>query len=220
MFELDMLSYLMGKKAGGGSGGGAGGSAEIDALITGTITELNSGAASVGTYAFYRCTALKSVNLPAATSIGEYGFGSCSGLENINFPAVTNIGKYAFSGCSKLTSVKFPLATTVNSYAFQSCSKLERVDFPVATSMGLLFGTSSSVKSLIVRSNTVCSLTVMNAFSSSPIASGTGYIYVPSALVSSYKSATNWKTYAAQFRALENYTVDGTVTGELDESKI
>ena len=59
-----------------------------------------------------------------------------------------------------------------------------------------------------------------NVFKNTPIASGTGYIYVPRALVDSYKVATNWATYAAQFRALEDYTVDGTVTGDLDESKI
>ena len=34
------------------------------------------------------------------------------------------------------------------------------------------------------------------------------------------QAATNWSTYAAQFRALEDYTVDGTTTGELDETKI
>ena len=53
-----------------------------------------------------------------------------------------------------------------------------------------------------------------------PIASGAGYIYVPAALVDSYKVATNWSTYAAQFRALEDYTVDGTTMGELDPNKI
>ena len=47
-----------------------------------------------------------------------------------------------------------------------------------------------------------------------------GYFYVPAALIEDYKVATNWSTYATQFRALEDYTVDGTVTGELDESKI
>lgn len=53
-----------------------------------------------------------------------------------------------------------------------------------------------------------------------PIANGTGYIYVPSALIEQYKVAENWSTYASQFRALEDYTVDGTITGELDETKI
>ena len=43
------------------------------------------------------------------------------------------------------------------------------------------------------------------AFNMSPIASGTGYIYVPAALVDSYKAASNWSTYANQIRAIEDY---------------
>ena len=66
----------------------------------------------------------------------------------------------------------------------------------------------------------VVTLLGSDAFSYSAIASGTGYIYVPSALLATYKAATNWSTYAAQFRGLEDYTVDGTTTGELDETKI
>ena len=46
------------------------------------------------------------------------------------------------------------------------------------------------------------------------------YIYVPRALVEDYKVATNWSAYADQFRALEDYTVDGTISGDLDETKI
>jgi hypothetical protein len=52
-----------------------------------------------------------------------------------------------------------------------------------------------------------------NAFDQSPIKSGTGYIYVPRALVEDYKVATNWSAYASQFRAIEDYTTDGTVDG-------
>ena len=39
-------------------------------------------------------------------------------------------------------------------------------------------------------------------------------------LYEKYRNGTNWSTYAAQFRALEDYTVDGTITGELDPNKI
>jgi hypothetical protein len=46
------------------------------------------------------------------------------------------------------------------------------------------------------------------------------YIYVPAALVDTYKATTNWSSYADKIRALEDYTIDGTTTGELDESKI
>lgn len=94
-------------------------------------------------------------------------------------------------------------------------------DFQAATSIGIsAFHGCSALTALILRSATMCELSSTDAFSSTPIASGTGYIYVPAALVDSYKEATNWKTYASQFRALEDYTVDGTTTGALDETKI
>ena len=62
-------------------------------------------------------------------------------------------------------------------------------------------------------------MSATSAFDSTPIKSGNGYIYVPFALIEQYKAATNWSTYAAQFRALEDYTVDGTITGGLDPAK-
>lgn len=85
---------------------------------------------------------------------------------------------------------------------------------------------------VILCGDTVCELANTNAFANCLHYHGTynktynpdslkdGYIYVPRALVEQYKVATNWTTLASQFRALEDYTVDGTITGELDESKI
>ena len=113
---------------------------------------------------------------------------------------ITSIGTLAFHSCSNLTTVDFPLVTSIGSNAFYNCSKLA---------------------TLILRdTEEVCTLNGTNAFNSTKIASGTGYIYVPAALIDSYKAASNWSTYAAQFRALEDYTVDGTTTGALDEAKI
>ena len=44
--------------------------------------------------------------MPEATTIGEYAFYGCSTLTSVDIPAsVTMIGDYAFDGCSSLTSV-------------------------------------------------------------------------------------------------------------------
>jgi hypothetical protein len=91
----------------------------------------------------------------------------------------------------------------------------------VVTSIGnYAFGGCQALTTLVLRNTAkVATLSNSNALKNTPIASGTGYIYAPHALVDSYKAATNWSTYAAQFRALEDYTVDGTVTGELDTTR-
>ena len=146
----------------------------------------------VPTSAFYSCTNLKTVNLPNVTNIGNGAFSSCSSLTIVNLPSVTNIENSAFNKCSSLTSIDIPLVTSIGAYAFDG----------------------TSLETVILRSEALCTLLATSAFNSTPIASGSGYIYVPRALIDSYKSATNWSTYAAQFRILEDYTVDGTTTGE------
>ena len=68
----------------------------------------------------------------------------------------------------------------------------------------------------------VCALSSYKAFNSCPIYQySTSRILVPSALLEEYKAATNWSSYfSSKLYALEDYTVDGTVTGELDPDKI
>ena len=155
------------------------------------------------------------------TTITTMAFFDCRNLVSAIFQSATNIGTSAFSACSKLSAVKFPLVKNIGNSAFESNAELSVVDFPVATSIAMsAFNFCTSLATLILRSETVCALSNTASFHKSPIASGTGYIYVPRDLVDTYKSATNWSTYAAQFRALENYTVDGTTTGALDETKI
>ena len=198
------------------------GGAALDALIDRSITEISSSSAtSIGDYAFQSCSALTTVDFPAATSIGRGAFASCSSLTTTNFPVVTLIEDYAFQSCSALTTVDFPVVTLIEDYAFQDCSKLTTVDLPVATSIGgSAFRYCGALKSLMLRGNNVCTLSSINAFKATLIDVGTGYIYVPSALIEQYKAATNWSSYDAQFRSLEDYTVDGTITGELDPSKV
>ena len=133
----------------------------------------------------------------------------------------TSIGISAFSSCSKLTTAVFQAATSIGNQAFSSCSKLTTAVFQAATSIaGEAFGNCSKLTALILCSETMVTLSSTSALNGTPIKSGTGYIYVPRALVDSYKAESNWSTFAAQFRALEDYTVDGTITGALDESKI
>ena len=195
---------------------------DIDALIDRSITEISSSSVtSIGVGAFFFCSELTTANFPAATSIGNGAFYYCISLTTVNFTVATSIGNGAFYSCSSLTTVDSPSASSIGDSVFDSCSSLTTVDFPSASSIGnTAFKSCSNLKSLLLRGNMVCTLSSKNAFDSTPIASGTGYIYVPSALIEQYKAATNWSTLAAQFRALEEYTVDGTITGELDPSKV
>lgn len=202
------------------SGGGDEASV-VNSLIERRITEISSNVTMVGAYAFTSCSKLTTVNMPLATMVDIEAFYDCRALTTVNIPLVTTIYGNAFYNCYFLRTVDMSLVTTLGSGAFRNCQRLKTANMPVVTSIDKnTFYGCSALTTVILQNETLVTLSAVSAFTSTPIANGTGWIYVPRALVDSYKSATNWSNYATQFRALEDYTVDGTITGELDESKI
>ncbi len=165
-------------------------------------------ATSISNNAFWGCSALTSVDLPAATSISNNAFWGCSALTSVDLPAATSISNNAFYQCSALTSVDLPAATSISGSTFRSCSKLTTVNLPAATSIsdGAFYQCSALTSVALRNTEKVCTLSNTSAFTYTPIASGTGYIYVPDALVDQYKAATNWSAYAAQIKPLSEYT--------------
>ena len=175
-------------------------------------------ATSIGSGGFNNCSKLASADFPLATSIGTQAFNNCSELTSANIPAATTIGNTAFGGCSNLTSADFPLATSIGGSVFNGCIMLKSADFPAATTIAAnAFKGCYSLVSVVLRNDTVCTLSNTSAFSSCYHILGTksnafnpeglkdGYIYVPDNLVDSYKAATNWSTYADQIKPLSEY---------------
>ena len=60
---------------------------------------------SIGTYAFYNCNSLMSIELPNVITLGNGAFRRCSNLTSILIPNVTNIGESALSECSSLSKI-------------------------------------------------------------------------------------------------------------------
>ena len=185
-------------------------------------------------YCFYNWNALTTMNIPACTFIGSYAFSSCTALTTLTAPNVTHIGgtttsesngSNAFESCSLLTEIYMPNAdlgwTTIFGYAsysekiFKDCTSLAKIRIKPSKIGPNIFYGCSSLKALILMSESVPTLSNTNAFTSSGIASGTGYIYVRKSLEESYKTASNWSTYASQIRAIEDYSTDGTVNGDI-----
>ena len=95
------------------------------------LTELNltGDNLTIGSYAFYYDTRLKSVTLSGVKSISNDTFRNCTALETIILPEnLENIGNYAFQYCSKLTSVDIPNnVTKLSDNTFANCSSLKNV---------------------------------------------------------------------------------------------
>jgi hypothetical protein len=128
-------------------------------------------------------------------------------LVSVNLPNVTSLGAYAFYQCSNLETFTLPKLTTISTQTWYMCPKLEYADCGQLNSItAQTFASCTALKTLILRKNSgICTLSNANGVSGSGIGKGTGYVYVPSALIDSYKAATNWSTFAAQFRAIEDY---------------
>lgn len=146
-------------------------------------------------YAQYRFIGYISVGIVERSISGDYSNAR-----------VTTVGAYAFQNCSGLTSVSFPNVTSIGDYAFNAAHKLAKADLPKVTSIGQHgFSAANALEALILRNTEkVCSLG-SDAVSYTKISSGSGYIYVPAALVDNYKAAANWQNYADQIRAIEDY---------------
>ncbi len=85
---------------------------------------------SIGDRAFYQCTSIKNVALPASVkSIGDETFFGCSALKYIYLPsALIEIGTSAFAHCSSLESFHVPSSVKrIGNGAFTACSSLKRV---------------------------------------------------------------------------------------------
>ena len=193
----------------------------ISNLETSNVTDMGS--------MFYNCSNLTTIPQLDTSNITDMAsmFSGCSSLTSVsltNTSKVTNIYGM-FSSCVSLTSVpqlNIRNVTNMNN-TFKGCSALETIDityYNLSSNVSNFASNCTALKSLIIRSFGTNYVLSSNAFNNSGIASGTGYIYVPRNMVDTLKSATNWSTYASQIRALEDYTVDGTTTGALDETKI
>ena len=173
---------------------GGGGSTDIeDAIITKAITSYSN---------------------PRVTKLGIYAFNQCLKLTSVNMPLVEEISAQCFAGDVNLTDVNLPVLTIMGNNAFQQCTSLTKLSFPCLTCVPMsAFRYSGNFATLILSNSTMCTLNNKNAFTDTPIAKGTGYIYVPQSLIEAYKTATNWVTYASQFRAIEDYPdICGEVT--------
>ncbi len=100
------------------------------------------GVTTIGEWAFYRCSGLTEITLPASLrSIGRSAFEACSGLTTLTFPAgCTTLDSYVLWNCTKLTSVAFlGAAPTLGTGVFPSVTRAVFRD-PATTGWATTFG--------------------------------------------------------------------------------
>lgn len=163
---------------------------------------------------FYNCTSLviEDANFPNLTGTVCHNFHKTRIRKISDLGSITAIvgGRYDYGfcfGCVELTEVVLPSTlTSIGPYSFRGCTALEEMDIPASVTNigGGLFYQCSKLSSVIIR-NPAPPTAGTEMFTSTPIESGAGYIYVPDASVDAYKEATNWATYIARIKPLSEY---------------
>ena len=176
-------------------------SAEVKGCVTSISVESAGGA-------FLNASGMTSVTLPSTlTAINSSSFWGCSSLSGVTLPNdLTYIGNDAFRECSSLTSITIPdRVQTIGGLAFYNCTGLTSVvigtGFTGTTNPGHSFQYCSNLQTVMVRATTPPTIDAF-FFDSTPIANGNGTIYVPSASVNAYKTATGWSTYSDRIMAI------------------
>ena len=167
---------------------------------------------SKNTYNSVISKALKKIELPEElTGIGDGAFTLCTNLSLDKLPnSLTELGNNVFSECYLVAIKEIPSGiTAIPNSAFYKCNKItELTAYGDLTSIGSSsFGYINNFSKLVLPNVTGVPTITTTSFNSTPIASGTGYIYVPDTLVDSFKSATNWSSYADQIKGISELEV-------------
>ena len=126
---------------------------------------------AINTDSIKNCNNLESISLPGNLSkFDNYSLHDCTKIKGFTIPDnVTSIGNNTFQNCYSLQSVTIPdNVTSIGSCAFQNCSKLATITVHPATPPAI-------------------QTSVFDGIDKSAV------IYIPN---ESYKTATNWSTYA------------------------
>lgn len=135
--------------------------------IPNTVVNMNENAI------FYYCVNLVTANIPTGiTSTPRFLFEGCSSLYGVIIPDnITNIDSATFRGCSSLDTITIPSSVTeIGNTAFKDCTSL--------TSITVEAVTPPELDTNVFYNTNNCP------------------IYVPSASLSEYQSASGWSDYS------------------------
>lgn len=198
---------------------------------------------SIGEYAFQGCTGLETFSTDKSFTVargtfenctslvsfpfeklsktalggGDNIFHNCSSLTGVYAPQLNRLGIFnasQFNGCTSMVYARFPgIGNGIRSGVFNNCTALKLADLGSTSSIGsagTIFANCPNLEILIIRSTSMAAIR-SNEFANT---SGVVSVYVPSALISTYQTGTNWSSLLAnnkvQFLALEGSPYEAT----------
>lgn len=173
------------------------------------------------TYCFRNCTKLSSFDFSECTIVGnQTSMFQNTALTGIYAPKATSFCAFtnsAFADCTQLVYARAPKSAGVmREKSFMNCTALKLVDLGVMTnfSIGNNFNGCTALEVMILRkADAITTLGNVNNFTDVGLTQPLK-IYCPSALISTYETASNWATLVAnnqvEFLALEDSPYEDT----------
>lgn len=128
-------------------------------------------------------------------STKSYAFFNMYHLTVITMSNLVSLGNNVFSNSTSITYINLPKVMSIGASSFRGLSNL--------IALNLYDPDRTEIPTLIS----------VNAFTTSSIANGTGYIIINDELVDELKQADNWITYAAQIIGHTQAIALGLITG-------
>jgi hypothetical protein len=192
-----------------------GGSDNLPKLAMGTVTDADVDWSQITTMrnsAFDSCRLLTTVDNPTVQTLPDSCFRYCSGLTSAEITATNSVQTYCgnlFRYCTSLQTATVNLSYTGNNnvpfgtnYAFSGCTNLHTViltrthaTHSITLNANWMFYGSNALRNLVLKCPNMVTLNNGNGSNAwggmwdNPTESK---IYVPSALISAYQTATNW----------------------------
>ena len=168
-----------------------------------TSITMPAGMTTIPKSMFNSCGSLTTVNLNDVTTVGDFAFSGCSLLSSVSAPNVATVGEDAFYRNYALVSIELPSVVTVKGNAFTEASHLETVDFGshIASIGQDCFNNIQTMQAIYIR-NGAAIVSLATRFTNYP-AHPKPTIYVPQALLDSYKGNAAWSQYKDYFVGLD-----------------
>jgi hypothetical protein len=121
-------------------------------------------------------------------------------ITNLTYTGNTEINN-GFYGENGIVEAYFPFVTQISGNFFMSSPSIFRVTFDSLTNLRATSFQNSSIRELIIKTNTVCTL-YSSSIANSLKELKNLTIFVPENLVAQYKSASNWYLIADKIQAI------------------
>lgn len=194
------------------------------------ITNCPTGITSIPRNFAYNCTKLQQINLPSGLiSIDTSAFENCSALVLTDLPEnITTINQAAFLGCSLVSFNQLPVGLTligINTFAgtnisiteipigltriytgsFSNCKNITELTFRGSVTQIDNNAFASCTNCLLYNFSNCNAVPKLNATNAFWAINANCKIVVPDSLVTAWKTATNWVTYADKIIGESDY---------------